>query len=270
MQQTERIFNNREENKTNHIPTKKFNIGDIVYWVENNHRDKPYVNFGIVEDVYGTLYYLAMVGLNIKKTVQRLDTKTGKFIDVCDLKDFHADQCWYKLPKGWSYNTKLYNIVEELRNKEEYKWIDVKNPMDIKEGLDKGILCKKDHFQPHVEVAIESGMFRLIYKSETDHLFAKSKDICNLYETYEECQKICNEIEAENIRIANLSDYDFNLEALNHKLDFIFKDDEITKDKYRKYILSKDNFEDIEFRSYYGDLQWRYWKNKKWLNIDLD
>jgi hypothetical protein len=29
------------------------------------------------------------------------------------------------------------------------------------------------------------------------------------------------------------------------------------------------NIEDIETRIYGGEIQWRYWKNKKWNNIEL-
>ena len=39
--------------------------------------------------------------------------------------------------------------------------------------------------------------------------------------------------------------------------------------KYREWILGMKNVVDIETRIFDGNVQWKYWKNKKWNYIEL-
>ena len=39
--------------------------------------------------------------------------------------------------------------------------------------------------------------------------------------------------------------------------------------QYRDWLLGMKNVEDIEVRLSGGNIQWKYWKNKRWMNIEL-
>ena len=38
---------------------------------------------------------------------------------------------------------------------------------------------------------------------------------------------------------------------------------------YRNWILSLKNVEDVDVRIWQNNIQWKYWKNKRWNNIEL-
>ena len=46
-----------------------------------------------------------------------------------------------------------------------------------------------------------------------------------------------------------------------------FTDEEVKQ--YRDWLLAMSNVEDVETRIFSGNIQWKYWKNKKWNNIEL-
>ena len=81
-----------------------------------------------------------------------------------------------------------------------------------------------------------------------------------------------NENVSEFTRQANLSDYDWSVEQIDKTLNrwkkFVDASDKEVE-QYRDWLLSMDNVEDIETRISNGNIQWKYWKNKKWNYIEL-
>ena len=93
-----------------------------------------------------------------------------------------------------------------------------------------------------------------------------------MYFTYEEAKKEVEDNIVEFNRQANLSDYDWSVEQIDKTLGFWkhlsgSTDNEVKH--YRDWLLGMSNVEDIEVRLFGGNIQWKYWKNKRWMNIEL-
>ena len=41
------------------------------------------------------------------------------------------------------------------------------------------------------------------------------------------------------------------------------------KKSYRDFIMNLSDLEDVEVRMNAGNIQWKYWKNKRWQNIEI-
>ena len=69
-----------------------------------------------------------------------------------------------------------------------------------------------------------------------------------------------------------MSEYDWAVkdidESLNRWAGIYGVSDEI-KSKYRKWLLNLDDIENVETRIYSKCIQWKYFENKLWLNIEL-
>ena len=108
-----------------------------------------------------------------------------------------------------------------------------------------------------------------MWKHHIDHTSVRPDKV---YFTYEEAKKEVDENIAEFNRQASLSDYDWSVEQIDKTLKRyqIINDatDEEVK-QYRDWLLAMSNVEDVETRIFGGDIQWKYWKNKKWNNIEL-
>ena len=92
-----------------------------------------------------------------------------------------------------------------------------------------------------------------------------------VYETYEEALKEKNEYEAEFRRIQNLSDLDWSVEQIDNTLERwagVYCVPDTIKNKYREFLLSLSDLENVEVRIFNKDIQWKYWRNSRWRNIE--
>lgn len=90
--------------------------------------------------------------------------------------------------------------------------------------------------------------------------------------TYEEAKSEVDANIAEFMRQAALSDYDLSVEQIDNTLNRwqkIMDSSDKERIKYREWILGMKNVVDIETRIFDGNVQWKYWKNKKWNYIEL-
>lgn len=77
---------------------KRFNHGDIVYWCHHNGNANYNVNFGIVDEQFSD----GMVW------VDYISQKERRLVDGIPLEEFESEIRFRKLPKGWTYNIKLF------------------------------------------------------------------------------------------------------------------------------------------------------------------
>ena len=93
-----------------------------------------------------------------------------------------------------------------------------------------------------------------------------------VYFTYEEAKREVDDNIAEFNRQAALSEYDWSLEqiekTINRFIAFTGESDKVRED-YKSWFVNMSNLEDIKTRIFDGNIQWKYWKNKKWNNIEL-
>lgn len=246
----------------------KFQSGDVVYWVERR-RHSPYeyyVNYGIVDEEFSDAV-----------CAERLHIRDNRYINDIPYKEFPSVTKWQKLPKGWTYNTELFEM--EWRNNDwaVLNTLRIDNPEDIKKALELGILVYlKDYDQtvPHSEVSNKLGWRVRKEHDNSSYIYpyiSLQKD--NAFKTYEEAKAVIDAQEAEWKRQSELTDEEWSIEQIDHDLQRwakIYSKSPEEVQKVRDFLLGMDKIEDIETRIFGGDFQWKYWKNKKWRTIVLD
>lgn len=183
------------------------------------------------------------------------------------------------MPKGWTYNTKLFELEWRIDPKDEKLFdelcVRVDNPESIKKAYELGLFVKSDKiFHGNIETDITKEGFRIIKKypmwqHRITHVSIRPDKV---YFTYQEAKTEVEAHIAEFKRQAALSNYEWSVEqidkTLNHwKANCDATDEEVSA--YREWLLSMENVEDIETRTYFDTIQWKYEKNKKWKNIVL-
>lgn len=240
--------------------TKRFNQGDIVYWHRqegNNHT----VEFGMVDEQFSDAVCIDL-----------LEQKETGFINGIPLDEFQSETKYKKLPKGWSYDTKLFEMTYDNSIFEGHGNKFITNPDDIRYMYDKGLLVKAStKFHGVVEAEITNDGYRIVKKHP---MWRKTKithtsirpDKC--YYTYQEALDEVVAHQEELKRQSLLTDEEWSIE----QIDKVLKRSMLTKDeatKYREWLLSMGKIDELEVRLFSGYVQWKYEKNKKWNNIEL-
>lgn len=244
---------------------KRFNNGDIVYWCHHAGNADYSVKFGMVDEQFSDAV-----------CIDYLASRERRRIDSVPIDEFKNEQRYRKLPKGWTYDTRLFEITyDALSDKEKNYKLDITKPESIKIAYDKGYLVKDNTiFHGQVEAEITKEGFRIIkkYPNWQHHITHISVRPDKVYFSYDEAKKEVEDNIAEFNRQASVSDYDWSVEQIDKTLNYwqtisFATDDE--RRSYRNWLLAMDNVEDIEVRVSGGNIQWKYWKNRRWNNIEL-
>lgn len=244
---------------------KRFAQGDIVYWCHQEGH-KYSVHYGMVDEQFSDAV-----------CIDYLHHRENRFVNGIPIDEFESEYKYKKLPKGWNYDTKLFEItygdfeclVEQCAS------IDIKNPKSIKAAYEKGILVKDSTiFYGDIEAEITKEGYRIVkkYPMWKHHISYTSIRPDKVYFTYKEAKDEVDANIAEFYRQAELSDYDWSVEHIDMELvrwQTLNGVSNEEKNKYRNWLLSMDKVEDIEVRIFNGEIQWKYDKNKKWRNIEL-
>ena len=242
---------------------KRFKQGDIVYWCHQEGHIYS-VHYGMIDEQFSDAV-----------CIDYIVPRERRLIDGIPINEFESEQRYRKLPKGWSWNTELFELTYEPLTEEEITFkIDITNPETLKIAYEKGYLVKDSTiFHGQIEDEITKDGYRIVKKYPIDlhHIDHTSVRPDKVYFTYEEAKKEVEDNIAEFNRQANLSDYDWSVEQIDKTLGFWkhlsgSTDNEVKH--YRDWLLAMDNVEDIEVRLFGGNVQWKYWKNKRWMNID--
>ena len=242
----------------------RFNKGDIVYWCRHQGNANYSVAYGMVDEQFSDAV-----------CIDYLELKERRLVDGVPLEDFESGDHFRKLPKGWSCNTRLFEITYREEPNFNGEYIDITNPDCIKHAYDIGMLVKSDTiFHGNIEAEITKDGFRIrkTYPQWRHHITHTSVVPYKVYSTYDEAKKEVDENIAEFHRQAALSDYDWSVEQIDKTLNRwqkITDVSDIEKNKYRECLLAMKTVEDIETRIFDYHIQWKYWKNKRWNNIEL-
>ena len=247
--------------------------GQVVYFCERTGYNYSYqIKVGIVDEFYYD-----------KVAIKRLHIKDTRIVDgTTPYKDFVTPTKWQKLPKNWTYNTELFTITNiELEESEKKYRID--NPEHILEALNKGLIVYSECYDfSKLETEIDKNLgWRIIRKYDSNYdneRFRTLFDYDKLFSTYAEAKQWIDDYNAELSRQSNLSDVEWSLEQIekvvNRAVAMNYLDDDVRKEKHDKlmdYFKSLKNIEDVEVRLYgVHCIQWKYWKNKKWNNINVE
>lgn len=241
----------------------RFQPGDVAYW-HRQHGNFHYVEYGIVDEQFSDAV-----------CVDLLEPVECRYIDGVPLNNVPAVGKWHKLPKGWTYNTKLFEIEWKPDPATKDFKFNIRDPECIKEAFKRGYLIKRvNKFMGTIETEISKEGWRIVKKYEAFKpiIFSASIRPYECYTTYEEAQKEIDDYNAELERQASLSDYEWSVELIDKDLDCwakLYTIPQDTKLKYREWLLAMDNVEDLETRINMGSVEWKYSKNKKWRSIEL-
>lgn len=243
---------------------KRFKQGDIVYWCHRRGHEYS-VHYGMVDEQFSDAV-----------CIDYLEPREYRRVDGVSINEFESEQRYRKLPKGWSYDTRLFEITYDGFTEYEKEFrLDITKPETIKEAYIKGYLVKSDTiFHGVIESEITKDGFRIVkkhpeYAHKITHASVRPDKV---YFTYEEAKKEVDDNIAEFHRQAELSDYDWSVEQIDKTLSFwksLSGASEEEKNQYREWLLGMKNVEDIEVRVFGDNIQWKYWKNKKWNYIEL-
>ncbi len=252
--------------RLNDINRKEIPVGSVAYFLGNSKvfAGKKEINFGIVEE-----HYVDSIALRL---IEPRDTRR-----ICGIpiKEFETPTRWRKLPKGWTWNTKLFEITWDEQQFSKL-WCNISDAEEILRLYKEGYLVNvKDNDHAHFESEIDKNYgWRIVrkYPMFEYHLSYVSVNFHNVFTNYADAKAELDRIHAEFKRQTELSDYDWSVEQIDNELARwakLYSITDIEKKKYHDWLLNQCNVEDIEVRIADGGIQWKYGKNKKWLNIEV-
>lgn len=264
MSELDKAIERAKERDRLDINRKEIPIGSIVYYVKK-YGHKWSVNWGTLEEHY--IY---------ESVIQLYETYNWITVNGIPIKDLETPTRWQKLPKGWNYDTKLFEIGHDEKYEkfnEIYKNLKISNKEDIQKAIDMGLFIKaqdKDHSKPTAEIDKRYG-WRIV-KEYDDYITYTTVKYNEVYVNYEDAKRVVDEHEAELKRQSELSDLEWSIEQIDKTLDLwtaLYHVTDLEKQKTRDRIMSFHNLEDVEVRLRGGNIQWKYWKNCRWNNIEL-
>lgn len=237
--------------------------GTIVYWLKYSVNGYQ-IEYGIVEDHWSDAV-----------SAERIVPRNRTTVDGVDIHDIHFPTKPKKLPKNWSYDMKMYETKNVLSDEDEERYSYAFSINDIKSLYDAGIFVKaseEPYWHGHIETVIEKGEWCLKYVYDDPRSNTVLKNWDEIFLSANDAQKRIDEINAENKRIANLSDYDYNVECLAKVIDSyksLYHVPDVDIDKIRSKIMELDDFENLEFRLGSGNIQFKNWKKKRWVGVEI-
>lgn len=244
---------------------KRFKNGDIVYWCHSEGNGRYTVKYGMVDEQFSD----AVV-------IDYLTARERRLVNGIPIDEFESETKYKKLPKGWTYDTRLFEITHSGLTDEEISFlIDFKKPEMIKKGYDFGYLVKDcTIFHGVIENEITKDGYRIVkkypmWKHHMDHVSIRPDKV---YFTYEEAKAEVDENVKEFERQLSLTDYEWSVEHICKNLDIFKAIHDLSErdiDAYREFILGMGNVENIETRVYQGQIQWKYEDKKRWNYIEI-
>ena len=136
---------------------KRFNQGDIVYWCHCDGGGEYSIHYVMVDEQFSDAV-----------CIDYLVPRERRRVDGVPIDEFQSEQRYRKLPKGWTYNTKLFELTwDDLSYEESILILDVTKTETIKEAYDKGYLVKDSTiFHGVIEDEITKDGFRIVKNTQ--------------------------------------------------------------------------------------------------------
>ena len=245
------------------INRQEIPIGTVVFYIEK-HGHEWKVEFGTVEEHYTS-----------EICIQLYDFADTRLINGVPANEFVTPTKWKKLPKGWNYNTKLFEC-SDIELPAIAKTLNPTKTDDILTAIKEGILVKVqniDYCHFRTEIDSKKG-WRIIreYPMMEHHPTYISLRPYECFRTYEAAQKIIDTHMKELERQANLTDLEWSIEQIDNNIGRFSKLYNLTqeeKERLRNRIMEIDNLEDVETRITSGGFQWKYLNTVRWMTVDF-
>ena len=254
--------------------------GSVAYYIRKRH-NKYFVEYGIVYQHYHDCVIIQNLALRDRRMVNSIYSKKP-----IPFKDFPYVTPWYKLPKGWNWDTRLFSIENEDMSKEEREWFDngrIDNPESIIEGYNKGYLVNvRDVPYETIDTVIEkSDGYKLIKKSrESERIIDPNRPVdtvgvshLQLFNTYAEAKAACKKAEQELIDQSEMTDLDWTIHLMDNDLNRWARNYGISdenKRRARSFLMELKDLENVETRVTGEGIQYKYWNKTKWMTVPID
>lgn len=251
--------------RAQNLNPKSFPVGSVVYFLKNKKgSSEKMIDFGTVIE-----HYCSEIAIQLYESVD------FRFINGVPVKDFQTPSPWQKLPKNWSWDTKLFEVKFILTDKMKDREFDIKDKDNILGLIQDNLLVKpseNDHANFRSEVDSKCG-WRIVreYGSEwySDYI---SLPFYEVYGTYDEAQVELDAILEENQRQAALTDLEWSIEQIDHNLNkwaYLYSITPEAKKQVRDRLMALDDLEDVVTRVAGGYIEWKYDRNRRWLRIEM-
>lgn len=245
--------------------TERLRAGQIVYYVTLDNRN---VDWGICKDFYADGYGLELYEMPDFRTICGVP-----------IRDFEFNQPRRKLPKDWRWETDLVHIGSSMNEEVKQKYLELRidNPQALLDAVRSGLLVKPSSQSTacDIEADINKDGYTIVQKfpywkrSRPDTACVRS-DRC--FHTYAEAAAIVDCYYAELKRQAELSDYDWSVEQIDHVLErwkaiYGVSPDGISA--IRQWLLGQKDVADLVVRIYGGELQFKYDRQKRWTTLGV-
>lgn len=255
----------------------RYKNGDIVYWCQYI-QGQCIIHYGMVDTQFSDVVCIDLLAPKDCRTVEGIP-----------INDWFPDNRVRKLPKGYNCDTVLFrygytnNWADDDKNfLDDYMHnLDITDKKKIREAYDKGYLVKScDNCHCVAEPEIGKGTWVLQQKPSKAYGYALyyydinslSIEPPRVYDNYQEAFDEKQKYETEFQRIQNLSDLEWSIEQIDKTLNHwagLYHISDKKKKVYRDFIMELSNLEDVEVRISAEDIQWKYWKNSRWGNIEV-
>lgn len=248
--------------KLDQLNDRRFKRGDIVFFLNGSD-----VDWGEVAEAYDTQYGL-----------QVYETKDTRLLNGIPISEYTFDGKYHKLPKGWTWNTPLY----ELSYDASIVFKDMNFPKtveEIKHYIDIGAFVKPSeqgkNFQ--VDVEIDKNGYRLVRKY--DHRSCLSDSIVNrgdsdyrsipfynCFATYDEAADLVSQYKKEVESQGNMTDREwclYEIRRVAERCDYSESEVDLIINMFER----DPKLETIEVRNSFGKLVWKYEDRKNWQEV---
>ena len=244
---------------------KRFEPGDIVYYIHYGKYGSVVVYYGTIEEQFQNCVTVNML--------QPRETRTVEGVRFDLWKPDHKER---KLPKGWTYDTILIEYGKTEDREKIHKALMKTHASDkdaIRKLIDKGYIVKRNtSYYANLSTFIGKGVWYPIkeFKPYDPMPSTVSLWINEVYDTYDEALKEAESYKAERYRIASLSDEEYALELIDRDIDRwaeLYSIPSEKSEKCRQLLHGMDDVKDVETRIFNNCLQWKYTSKKRWNDI---
>ena len=193
----------------------------MVYFLNNN-----IITFGTIDTYKGYKeYYIDMYEMYHED-----------YINSTNIKDFDFNKI-YKLPKDWTYNTKLFNFERKYPYKYKIDNCYIDNKEQVKNAIINGYLVKKQSLY-RIETEINKNTYKIVKKygngnygySNYSNTYTILPD-SQIFNTYSEAEQYKQEKILLSKKLANMSDEEYDLYYENKRKENI----ERAKEKQKQW-----------------------------------
>ena len=242
-----------------------FHNGEIVYFLHQTAPACYAILFGIVDEEFSD-----------KVSVEVLELMECRRVNGIPIDEFD-DPTPHKLPRGWSWNTKLFELTEDPLPDGADR-IDITDPASLLDAYRRGWLVKAECIDPcSITTVITKDGYRVVrsYGIRMElydrHLTRVSLERKDVFRTWNDAIARRAAILSELARQSALSDDEWSMEQiektlLRYRLTFGVPDEII--EKCRAFLSSLPDLFDVVTRVTSKGLEWKYDKKKKWNQLD--